>query len=106
MVTKTVTKSSHSSKEKSAQKERRSALQQSATRGQSSTTDVAALLKEALSSLVVEMNKGFRGSSSLVVLFKVKNDAKGYDNAPALSDPQSDDHGGRSDKEPEEYWQL
>ena len=47
VVTETVTKPSHSSKGKSAPKERLtgSGLQQSATPGQSSTTDVAALLK-------------------------------------------------------------
>jgi len=44
----TLTKPSHSSKEQSAPKERLtgSSLQQSATPGQSSTTDVAALLKQ------------------------------------------------------------
>jgi len=60
---------------------------------------VAALLKEAFSGLAVEMNKVF---SSLGTLLKVKNDAKGDDNAPALSDPKSDDSGSESDKEPEE----
>ena len=49
VVSETVTKPSHSSKGKSAPKEQRtgSGLQQSATPGQSSTTDVAVLLKEA-----------------------------------------------------------
>jgi len=71
VVTKTVTKPSHSSTEKSAQKERLtgSGVQQSATPGQSSTTYVAALLKEAFSSLAVEINKGF---STLGALLKVK----------------------------------
>ena len=51
VVTETVTKPSHSSRGKSAPKERPtgSGLQQSATPGQSSTTDVAALLKEVFS---------------------------------------------------------
>ena len=101
VVTKTVTKPRHSSKGKSAPHERRtgSGLQQSATPGPSSTTDVAALLKEAFSGLALEMNKGF---SSLGALLKVKNDAKGDDNAPTLSDFESDDHDSGSDKESEE----
>ena len=101
VVTETVTKPSHSSKGKSAPKERLtgSGLQQSATPGQSSTTDVAALLKEAFSGLAVEMNKGF---SSLGALLKVKNDAKGDDNASVLSDSESDDHDCGSDKDSEE----
>ena len=88
-------------KGKSAPKKRPtgSGSQQSATPGQSSTTDVAALLKEAFSGLAVEANKGF---SSLGALLKVKNDAKGDDNAPALSDSESDDHDCGSDKESEE----
>ena len=45
------------------------------------------------------MNKGF---SSLGALLKVKNDAKGDDNAPEFSDPESDDHDSGSDKESEE----
>ena len=56
VVTETVTKPSHSSKGKSAPKERLtgSGLQQSATPGQSSTTDVAALLKQAFSGHAVD----------------------------------------------------
>ena len=71
VVTETVTKLSYSSKGKSAPKERctGSCLQQSATPSPSSTTDVAALLKEAFSGLAVELNKGF---SSLGTLLKVK----------------------------------
>jgi len=57
VVTKTVTKPGHFSKGKSAPKERRSDLQQSATPGQSSTTDVAALLKETFSGFAVEMTR-------------------------------------------------
>ena len=72
VVTKNVTKPSRSSREKSAPKERRSGSKQSATPGQSLTTDVAALLKEAFSGLAVEMNKGF---SNLGDLLKAKNDA-------------------------------
>ena len=89
MVTKTVTKPSHSSKGKSAPNERRtcSGLQQFATPGQSSTKDVAALLKKAFFGLALEMNKGF---SSLGALLKVKNDA------------ESDYHDSGSDKESEE----
>ena len=60
---------------------------------------MAALLKEAFSGLAVEMNEGF---CSLGALLKVKNNAKGDDNAPALSDPESDDHDSGSDKESEE----
>ena len=45
------------------------------------------------------MNKGF---SSVGALLKVKNDAKGDDNAPEISDPESDDHDNGSDKESEE----
>ena len=60
---------------------------------------MAVLLKEAFFGLAVEMNKGF---SSLGALLKVKNDAKGDDNAPALSDPELDDHDSGSDKESEE----
>ena len=98
---KTVTKPSHSSKGKSAPNEQRTgtSLQQFATPGQSSTTDVAALLKEAFSGLALEMNKGF---SSLGTLLKAKNNSKGDDDAPAISDPKSDDHGSRSDRESEE----
>ena len=61
VVTKTVTKLSHSSKGKSAPNERRtgSGLQQSATPGQILTTDVAALLKDTFSGLALEMNKRF-----------------------------------------------
>ena len=63
---------------------------------------MATLLKEAFSGLAVEMNKGF---SSFCALLKVKNGAKGDDNAPALSDPESDDHDSGSEegfsKEPE-----
>lgn len=101
VVAKTAIKLSHSAKGKSAPNERRTGngLQQSATPGQSSTTDVAALLKEAFAGLAVEMNKGF---SSLGALLKVKNDAKGDDNAPEFSDPESDDHDSGSDKESEE----
>ena len=68
VVTETVTKPSHSSKGKSAPKERLtgSGLQRSATPGQSSTTDVAALLKEAFSGLAVEMNKGFGSLGALL----------------------------------------
>ena len=97
----TVTKPSHSSRGKSAPKERPtgSGLQQSATPGQSSTTNMAALLKEALSGLAVEMNKRF---SSLGALLKAKNDAKSVDNAPAISDSDTDDHDSGSDKESEE----
>ena len=98
VVSETVTKLSYSSKGKSAPKERctctGSHLQQSATLGQSSTTDVAALLKEAFSGQAVELNKEF---SSLGALLKIKNDAKGDDNAPTLSDPESDDHDSGSD---------
>ena len=61
--------------------------------------NVAALLKEAFSGLAVEMNQGF---SSLGALLKVKNNAKGDDNAPALSDLESDDRDSGSDKESEE----
>ena len=101
VVAKTAIKLSHSAKGKSMPNERctGSGLQQSATPGQSSTTDVAALLKEAFAGLAVEMNKGF---SSLGALLKVKNDAKGDDNAPEFSDPESDDHDSGSDKESEE----
>ena len=99
VVAKTVTKPSHPLKEKSVPKERRSGSQQSATLGQSSTTDMAALLKEAFSGLAVEMNKGF---SSLGALCKSKHDAKCDDNVSAVSDSESDDHGDGSDKEPEE----
>ncbi|KAK2557513.1 Pol polyprotein [Acropora cervicornis] len=101
VVAKTAIKLSHSAKRKSAPNERRtgSGLQQSATPGQSCTTDVAALLKEAFAGLALEMNKGF---SSLGALLKVKNDAKGDDNAPEFSDPESDDHDSGSDKESEE----
>lgn len=60
---------------------------------------MADLLEEAFSGLAVEMNKGV---SSLGALLKAKNDAKGDDDAPALSDPESDDNDGGSDKEPEE----
>lgn len=60
---------------------------------------MAALLKEAFFGLAVKMNNGF---GSLGVSLKVKNDAKGDGNAPALSDPESDDNWGGSDKEPEE----
>ena len=60
---------------------------------------MAALLKEAFPGLAVEMNKGFSG---LGALLRIKNDAKGDDNAPALSDPESDDYSGGSDEEPEE----
>ena len=60
---------------------------------------MAALLKEAFAGLALEMNKGF---SSLGALLKVKNDAKGGDNAPEFSDPESDDHDSGSDKESEE----
>ena len=60
---------------------------------------MAALPKEAFDGLVLEMNKGF---SSLSALLKVKNDAKGDDNAPEFSDPESDDHDSGSDKESEE----
>ena len=60
---------------------------------------MAALLKEAFSGLAVEMNKGF---SSLGALLKVKNDAKGDDNASVLSDSESDDHDCGSDKDSEE----
>ena len=45
------------------------------------------------------MNKGF---SSLGALLKVKKNAKGDDNAHALSDPELDDHDSGSDKESEE----
>ena len=45
------------------------------------------------------MNKG---CSSLGALLKVKNDAKGDDNAPALLNPELDDHDSGSDKESEE----
>ena len=45
------------------------------------------------------MNKGF---SSLGALLKVENDAKGDDNASALSDPESDDHDCGSHNESEE----
>ena len=101
VVAKTAIRLSHSAIGKSAPNERRtgSGLQQSATPGQSSTTDVAALLKEAFAGLAVEMNKGF---SSLGALLKVKNDAKGNDNAPEFSDLESDDHDSGSDKESEE----
>ena len=60
---------------------------------------MAALLKGAFSGLAVEMNKGF---SSLDALPKVKYDAKGDDNASALSDSESDDRDCGSDKESEE----
>ena len=60
---------------------------------------MAALLKEALSGLAVEMNKRF---SSLGALLKAKNDAKSVDNAPAISDSDTDDHDSGSDKESEE----
>ena len=99
VVTKTVTKPSRSSREKSTPKERRSGSQQSATPGQSLTTDVAALLKEAFSGLAVEMNKGF---SNLGDLLKAKNDAACENNASVASDSESDDRGGGSDIEPEE----
>ena len=68
MVTETVTKPSHSSKGKRAPKERLtgSGVQKSATPGQSSTTDVAALLKEAFSGLAVELNKGFGSLGALL----------------------------------------
>ena len=71
MVTKTGTKPSHSSKVKSTPNERRtgSRLQQSGAPGQSSTTDVAAVLKETFCDVAVGMNKGF---SSLGALLKVK----------------------------------
>lgn len=101
VVKKTGTKPSHSSKGKSVPNKRRTgcSLQQSATPGQSSTTDVAALLKEAFSSFAVEMNNGF---SSLGTLLKVKNNAKGDDNIPTLFDPESDNCDSGSDKESEE----
>ena len=99
VVTKNVTKPSRSSREKSAPKERRSGSKQSATPGQSLTTDVAALLKEAFSGLAVEMNKGF---SNLGDLLKAKNDAACENNASVASDSESDDRGGHSDIEPEE----
>lgn len=83
VVTKTVTKPSCSSREKSAPKERRSGSQQSATPSQSLTTDVAALLKEVFSGLAVEMNKGF---SNLGDLLKAKNDAACENNASVASD--------------------
>ena len=100
VATKTVAKSSRSAKEKTAPKaeERRSDSQQSATPGQSSTTDVAAVLKEAFSDFAVQMNEGF---SSLGELLKAKNEAKCDDNASALSDSLSDGNGA-SDVEPEE----
>ena len=60
---------------------------------------MAALLKEALAGLALEMNKGF---SSLGALLNVKNEAKGDDNAPEFFDPESDDHDSGSDKESEE----
>jgi len=60
---------------------------------------VAALLKEAFCGLAVKMNNGFSG---LGVSLKVKNDAKGDGNGPALSDPESGENWGGSDKEPEE----
>ncbi|CAH3029299.1 unnamed protein product, partial [Porites evermanni] len=99
VVIKTVTKPSRSSREKSAPKERRSGSQKSATPGQSLTTDVAALLKEAFSGLAVEMNKGF---SNLGDLLKAKNAAACENNASVASDSESDDRGGGSDIEPEE----
>ena len=99
VVTKTVTKPSRSSREKSPPKERRSGSQQSATPGQSLTTDMAALLKEAFSGLAVEMNKGF---SNLDDLLKAKKDAAYENNASVASDSELDDRGGSSDIEPEE----
>ena len=45
------------------------------------------------------MNKGF---SSLGALLKAKNGAKSVDNAPAISDSDSDDHDSGPDKESEE----
>ena len=99
VVTKNVTKPIRSSREKSAPKERRCGSKQSATPGQSLTTDVAALLKEAFSGLAVEMNKGF---SNLGDLLKAKNDAACENNASVASDSESDDRGGGSDIEPEE----
>ena len=99
VVTKTVTKPSRSSREKSPPKERRSGSQQSATPGQSLTTDMAALLKEAFSGLAVEMNEGF---SNLDDLLKAKKDAAYENNASVASDSELDDRGGSSDIEPEE----
>jgi len=81
-------KTQPSLKGKSAPKERRSDLQQSATPAQSSTTEVAALPREAFSGFVLQMNKGF---SSLGA--SPKNDAKGDDKAPALSNPESNNNG-------------
>ena len=90
--------SSTHSKGESAPKERLSSARKSAASDQSSSTDMAVVLKEAFSGFAVQMNKGF---SSLNQLLQAKNDdAKGDDNASALS--ESDDTDGGSDIEPEE----
>lgn len=95
-----VKKAGSSSKGKSARKECVSRPQQSPAPGQSSTADVAAVLKEAFSSSAEQINKGF---GSLGKLLKVKNDAKGDESPSALFDSESDDIGGGSDIDPENW---
>ena len=95
----TVKKAGSSSKGKSAPKDCLSRSQQSPAPTQSSTTDVAAVLKEAFSGLAMQMNKGFSGLGKLL---KAQNDAKGNETSSVLSDSESDDSGGGSDIAPEE----
>ena len=87
----TVKKAGSSSKGKSAPKECLSRSQQSPALTQSSTTDVAAVLKEAFSGLAMQKNKGFSGLGKLL---KAQNDAKSNEHSSVLFDSELDDSSG------------
>ena len=86
--------------EKSAPKERRSGSKPPASPGQSSTTDMATLLKEVFSGFAVEMNKGF---NNLGELLKAKKDGEcANDTSEVNSDSESEDRGSGADLEADE----